>query len=83
MEDTVNPYRTIVVFLVEKDMVSDFMSQKPGFDDIVLYDQIVRYIVQTLDGGMNLPIIGDRLVFRPGFNGVVPDAIQIRNGFSG
>ena len=42
MEDTVNPYRTIVVFFVEKDMVSDFMAQKPGFDNIVLYYQIVR-----------------------------------------
>ena len=36
MEDTVNPYGTIVVFLVEKDVVSDFMAQKPGFDGIVL-----------------------------------------------
>ena len=39
MEDTVNPYGTIVVFLVEKDVVSDFMAQKPGFDGIVLYFQ--------------------------------------------
>ena len=39
MEDTVNPYGTIVVFLVEKDVVSDFMAQKSGFDGIVLYFQ--------------------------------------------
>ena len=40
MEDTVNPYGTIVVFLVEKDVVSDFMAHKPGLDDIVLDSQV-------------------------------------------
>ena len=71
------------MFLVEDDMMSDLKSQEAGLDDIISFFLEQREAVQALDGGMDLSIIDDSLILRPGLNGVVPDAIQIRNGLSG
>ena len=83
VKNAVDPNGAVSLVFVKDDVMSNFMAPEPWSDDIVLYFKKGRQVVQPLNGGIDLPVVDNRLIFRPGFNGVVPDAIQIRNGFSG
>ena len=64
-------------------MVPNFITQESSLDDIIVFFKESRQTVQSLDSGINLPIINDSLIFRPGFNGVVPYPVQISYCLSG
>ena len=64
-------------------MVPDLKAKESRLDDSIIYFKESRQTVQSLNSGINLPIIDDRLFFRPSFYCVVPNAVQIGNGLSG
>ena len=64
-------------------MVPDLKTKEPRLDDIIVFFKESRQTVQPLNCGIYLPIIDDSLIFRPGFYGIVPNAIEIGNGLSG
>ena len=83
MENTIYADGTILVLLIENDMMPNLKTKEPGFYDIISLFKENGQTVQPLKSGVNLPIINDSLLLRPGFNGIVPNAVQIGNSFSG
>ena len=83
MENTIYANGTIVALFVKEDVVPYLQTKEPRFDDVISLFKENRQIVQTLDSAIYLPIIDDRLFFRPGLGGIVPNAIQIGDGLSG
>ena len=83
MEDTIYANGTILALFVKDNVMPYLQTKDPGFDDIISLFKENRQIVQTLDSAIYLPIIDDRLFFRPGLGGVVPNAIQVGNCLSG
>ena len=83
VENTIYANGAILTFFVKDDMMPDLVSQKTVLDDVICFFEEYRYVVQTLDGGVNLSIIDNGLILRPGFDRIVPNAVQIGNGFSG
>ena len=63
MENTIHPDGTILVLLIENNMMPDLETKEPGFYDIISLFKEDRQIVQPLDSGVNLPIINDSLIF--------------------
>ena len=83
VKNTIYAYRTVIPLFVEDNVMPDLETKEPGLYDIIFLFKEDRQTVQSLNRAIYLPIIDDRLIFRPGLGGVVPDAIQIGNGFSG
>ena len=71
------------MLLIKDNVMSHLKTKEPRFDDIIPLFKENRQIVQTLDSAIYLPIIDDRLFFRPCLGGVVPNAIQVGNCLSG
>ena len=63
MENTIHPDGTILVLLIENNMMPDLKTKEPGFYDIISLFKENRQIVQPLYSGVNLPIIHDSLFF--------------------
>ena len=63
MENTIHPDGTILVLLIENDMMPDLETKEPRLYDIIVLFKEDRQIVQPLNGGINLPIINDSLIF--------------------
>ena len=83
VENTIYANRTIVALFVENNVMSYLKTKEPRFDDIISLFKENRQIVQSLNSAIYLPIIDDRLFFRPGLSGIVPNAIQIGYCLSG
>ena len=83
VENTIYANRTIVALFVENNVMSYLKTKEPRFDDIISLFKENRQIVQSLNSAIYLPIIDDRLFFRPGLGGIVPNAIQIGYCLSG
>ena len=83
MENSVYANRAAFSLFIKDYVIPDLVSQKAGLDDVICFFEEDRNTVQTLDSGINLPIIDNRLILRPGFNCVIPNAVQIDNGLSG
>ena len=83
VENTIHPDGTILVLFIENNMMPDLETKEPRFDDIISLFKENRQIVQSLNSAIYLPIIDDRLFFRPGLSGIVPNAIQIGYCLSG
>lgn len=83
VENTIHPDGTILVLFIENNMMPDLETKEPGLYDIIFLFKENRQIIQSLKSGIYLPIIDDRLFFRPSFYCVVPNAVQIGNGLSG
>ena len=63
VENTIHPDRTILMFLIENDVMPDLVTKEPGPYDIVFLFKENRQTVQSLYSGVNLPIINYSLVF--------------------
>ena len=83
VENTIYAYGTVVSFFIKEYMMPYLKTKEPRFDDIVSLFKENRQTVQSLDSAIYLPKIDDRLIFRPGFNGIVPYAVQVSNSLSG
>ena len=77
VENTIYANGAIVALFVKNDVMPYLKSPKPWFDDIISLFKENRQIVQSLNSAIYLPIIDDRLFFRPGLGGIVPNAIQV------
>ena len=62
VENTIYPDGAILVLLIKDNMMSDLKTQESRLDDIIVFLKENRQTVQSLDSGINLPIIDDRLV---------------------
>ena len=83
VENTIYENGTIVALFVENNVMPYLETKEPRFDDIIPLFKENRQIIQSLNSAIYLPIIDDRLLFRPGLGGIDPNAIQIGNCFSG
>ena len=83
VENTIYAYGTILTFFVKDDVMPDLVTKKTRLDDVICFFEEGRNSVQALDSGVNLSIIDNRLILRPGFYGIVPNAVHISNGLSG
>jgi hypothetical protein len=83
VKNTIYANGAIVALFVENNVMPYLQTKEPGFDDIISLLKENWQMIQTLDGSIYLPIIDDCLFFRPGLGGIVPNAIQIGDGFSG
>ena len=77
MEDTIYANGTILALFVKDNVMPYLKSKEVRLYDVISLFKENRQIVQTLDSAIYLPIIDDRLFFRPGLGGIVPNAIQI------
>ena len=75
MEDTIYANGTILALFVKDNVMPYLKSKEVRLYDVISLFKENRQIVQTLDSAIYLPIIDDRLFFRPGLGGVVPNAI--------
>ena len=83
VKNTIYANGTIVALFVENNVMSYLQTKEPRFDDIISLLKENRQIIQSLNSAIYLPIIDDRLFFRPGLGGIVPNAIQISYCLSG
>ena len=83
VENTIYENGTIFALFVKDNVMSYLKTKEPRFDDIISLFKENRQIIQSLDSAIYLPIIDDRLFFRPGLGGIVPNAIQIGYCLSG
>ena len=83
MENTIHPDGTILVLLIENDMMPDLETKEPGSYDIISLFKEDRHTVQSLNRCVNLPIIDNRLIIRPDFNSVAPNSVKIGYCLSG
>ena len=63
VEDTIYPDGTILVLLIENDVMSDLVTKETGFYDIISLFEEDRQTVQSLNSGVNLSIINYSLLF--------------------
>ena len=75
VENTIYAYRTVIPLFVEDNVMPDLETKEPGLYDIVCPLKEDRQTVQSLDRAIYLSIIDDRLIFRPGLGGIVPNSI--------
>ena len=83
MEDTIYANGTVLALFVKDNVMPYLQTKEPGFDDIISLLKENRQIIQSLNSAIYLPIIDDRLFFRPGLGGIVPNAIQVGYCLSG
>ena len=83
MENTIYLDWALFVLLIEDNVMPYLETKEPRFDDIIPLFKENRQIIQSLNSAIYLPIIDDRLFFRPGLGGIVPNAIQIGYCLSG
>ena len=75
VENTIYAYRTVIPLFVEDNVMPDLETKEPALYDIVCPLKEDRQTVQSLDRAIYLSIIDDRLIFRPGLGGIVPNSI--------
>ena len=63
MENTIYPDGAIFMLFVENDVMPNLETKEPRFYDIIGLFKENGQTVQSLDRGVNLPIINDSLLF--------------------
>ncbi len=83
VENAIYANGAIFALFVEDNVMPYLKAKEPRFDDVISLFKENRQIIQSLDSAIYLPVIEDRLFYRPGFDGIVPNSVQIGNCFSG
>ena len=57
VKNTIHPDGAIHALFVKDNVMPHLVTQKAGLDDVICFFKEDRNTVQTLDSGINLPII--------------------------